>query len=367
MTVYTTSTKVYNKLGITSEDISSSIIDELITRSDEEVRQLTGRVDEAVASFTEIINGETLDVDKRWIDEGGRLSGRVAFIDGHYKAILKRFPVTEITNIFKLIRDAQIGNAFSFDTSENTFTDNTTEANSIEGTAFPAFATTVGIGDIFYVGSSFKFGGVSFNLATIGAGGVVVWEYWNGSSWTTLSVTEDTTDADDLNASGKMTWTIPSDIEKTTVNGIANTFWVRLRVTTAHSTSPTVRYMFFDKDSVIGEEIPPNVVDFESEGIVFLHANSFPDGFNNIKIIYKAGSSSVPVQIEELSTILAAMRAVANLTGGSFVDISSYSLGSKIVSVGEPWINLREAMNQLKEEYLKILNQIGRRVVIGSV
>ncbi|NIR02724.1 MAG: hypothetical protein GTN78_21405, partial [Gemmatimonadales bacterium] len=62
-----------------------------------------------------------------------------------------------------------------------------------------------------------KFTGVNIDLDPVGAGGTLDWQYWNGSSWTNLTVSETVSGAKDFTADGCVYFTQPSDWAKTSV------------------------------------------------------------------------------------------------------------------------------------------------------
>jgi hypothetical protein len=110
------------------------------------------------------------------------------------------------------------------------WTDDTAESQSAGGTPFSLLVLA---SDYRYFAHREKFNKLRFNLDTLGTYGTLTWEYWNGSSWTTLSVTDGT---NGFHQDGDVTFTPPSDWKPTTVNNIANKFWVRVSavsVTTA--------------------------------------------------------------------------------------------------------------------------------------
>lgn len=92
----------------------------------------------------------------------------------------------------------------------------------------------LGIGDIIYVGHDDWFKYATFNVATAGLDGVLAWEYWNGSSWSSTGMT-----VDNLTATGWRTITVPttaySSWTPTSVNGVTK-YYIRGRITTAYST-----------------------------------------------------------------------------------------------------------------------------------
>jgi uncharacterized phage protein gp47/JayE len=117
---------------------------------------------------------------------------------------------------------------FAYDLSITTFTDNSFEANMPSGVPFYAFPNPAGVGDCMYVGNVNKFASMRVDLSLGLVGNTVVWEYWNGSNWVTLTTTDDTSF---LANDGLVRWTVPSNWVNNTVNGV-NEFWVRLRITT---------------------------------------------------------------------------------------------------------------------------------------
>ncbi|MFC1727465.1 LamG-like jellyroll fold domain-containing protein [Patescibacteria group bacterium] len=113
------------------------------------------------------------------------------------------------------------------------------------------FATT----DYLYLGSDSKFTGVNYHLGTIGVGGVITWEYWDGDSWEDLAnVTDEIDGSDDLLVTnGSFYFDEPYDwVAKTltsgseSITGERELYWVRADVTTAFSTDPVLDRMWTD-------------------------------------------------------------------------------------------------------------------------
>jgi hypothetical protein len=121
---------------------------------------------------------------------------------------------------------------------DSSFTDRNTEARLEGGTAFNLLPTPAS-GDRLYIGMPVKFARAKFDLATLGVGGTYVWEYWNGSAWTSLSVTDGTSG---FTAAGTVTWTAPGSWATNAVNSVTQ-YWVRVRASANPSTTPTVNYL----------------------------------------------------------------------------------------------------------------------------
>lgn len=117
---------------------------------------------------------------------------------------------------------------------DSTFTDRTAAARLAGDAAFALFPTPA-TGDRLYIGHSVPFGRAKFGLVTLGVGGAYTWEYWNGSAWTALTVTDGTSG---FTQGGAVTWTPPSDWRTASVNSVTM-YWVRVRPTSVPSTAPT--------------------------------------------------------------------------------------------------------------------------------
>lgn len=103
------------------------------------------------------------------------------------------------------------------------------------------FAVAEAINDFVAIGlEEYRFGKVYFHLnsaGTQGAGGVVSWQYWNGSTWGALTVVDGTSGFTSADTVQILKITVPSDWAKTTVNGV-NGYWIRAIITTVYSTNP---------------------------------------------------------------------------------------------------------------------------------
>ena len=110
-----------------------------------------------------------------------------------------------------------------------TFSDISFEANLPSGAPVACLPPFVSTDDALYIGSDGRFDVLQFVIDQGMSGGAFVWEYWNGSAWTALSYTTDSTLA--LRQSGFLTFTKPSNWRDTQINATRK-FWIRLRVLT---------------------------------------------------------------------------------------------------------------------------------------
>lgn len=85
--------------------------------------------------------------------------------------------------------------------------------------------------DALYLGSEDNaFGGAMFNI-TGGYGFTMDWEYWNGSSWTSLSNVVDPSDGLHVDGEVSVSWDIPSDWAANNPGMGVTAYWVRAYVT----------------------------------------------------------------------------------------------------------------------------------------
>ena len=118
---------------------------------------------------------------------------------------------------------------WSFD-GTSTYTDDTTDINDV-GTADVAITNSVGA--ILYFGYDYKFNHMLILPSTASTGGASVWEYWNGSTWTTVTMSGSYA----ATAWQRFTWTMPTDWATTAVNS-TTLYWIRQRITTIYTTAP---------------------------------------------------------------------------------------------------------------------------------
>ena len=109
--------------------------------------------------------------------------------------------------------------------------------NSTDKTSTPLGTGTT---SAMYVSASTKFRAVYVNLKTAGVGVNVISEYWNGSVWSGLTMTDGTTG---FTQSGSISFTKPSNWIKNIPTGMDptyNYYWIRLRSSTNITTAPVV-------------------------------------------------------------------------------------------------------------------------------
>ena len=185
------------------------------------------------------------------------------------------------------------------------FSDQTTGFNDATDANFTPFPATEATSDYVAIGYSTKFNRVVFDnasgTAVQGVGGVVAWEYWNGTAWAALSgVTDGTSGFTAAKSDGQvLSFTAPSDWASTTLNGTA-AFYIRARVTTVYSTNPVYDQGFISGTFTLGE-----VVNFIGSGargrLVYVKADAAPALTG--RLIFAMDGTTVPLATDTLSAV----------------------------------------------------------------
>lgn len=125
--------------------------------------------------------------------------------------------------------DPRVGKCWT-DNGAGTWTNETTDINSSTSNDVPMHVT---VNSAIYFGHARQFAGMTLDVQTNPSGGASVYEYWNGSAWSALTVTGTISDNNSLY------WDPPSDWAATQVNSEVDGpwFYIRLRVATARTTA----------------------------------------------------------------------------------------------------------------------------------
>ena len=338
------------------EDITDSMCTNWIEDAEEEVDEKTGRYWGTSKTVTDYYDGrDTIDYPSTDRPFDSNVWEEKPYL------MLKEKPVLSVSNVYFLKRGCVFTKVFSYDTGTSAFTDETSDANSPEESTFFPFGSSPATGDIAYFGSGYKFMGLTIDLSILGTGSPVIdWEYYNGSAWADITETESTTGSSTFEASGKFTWTSPDSWTKNTVNG-TSAYWIRGKVSTTYTISPKINQASMDQDNVIREEVRLSSVDVNSFGKLTFLDKSIPDGVRNVKVKYLVGNSSVPRLVKELTVLFASLRVFSRLTGGSYNEFTSATLGSKAYTQGEQYVNIREVFIQTRKRISDVLRMLGER------
>ena len=139
--------------------------------------------------------------------------------------------------------------------STSTFVDETTDANSSTDADWTVFPSSEAIGDYVAIGHDEPFTKIAFDYAngTAGVGGVVAWEYWNGTAWTALPNVVDATAGFTTSAADNLavTWTMPTDWAPRVQSTGKALYYARARVTTVYTTNPILDQGFIPGTPVV--------------------------------------------------------------------------------------------------------------------
>ena len=101
----------------------------------------------------------------------------------------------------------------------------------------------VTVSDRLLIGYQIPFDTVNITLHTPRSGGTVTWQYWNGSSFSSLTLASDTTNR--LTTTGTVTFLPPSNWVPSVVHGSQSKYWVQITVSGA-STNPSLSKVYGD-------------------------------------------------------------------------------------------------------------------------
>lgn len=164
-----------------------------------------------------------IDVDGAETNGGGIVGGEVT--------------LTQAAAAYCVVDDGGVQATFSLSGAESGYTAN-----------YQLFPDSRADNDAIYFGHSVGFCEMAIDMATAAtySGNAVTWEYYNGSAWSALTISRDSTDttAQDglrpFQQDGAVAFIPPTDWAATTVDG-QSAYWVRARLSTAAATtnSPT--------------------------------------------------------------------------------------------------------------------------------
>lgn len=129
------------------------------------------------------------------------------------------------------------------------FTNETAEASSNAGSDMTLLPATPAVNDAYYFAHNEQFTRLKLDVsqAWVRSGYTIVWEYWNGTGWSSL-LTTDGAAVFDSTGENLVSWTLPGNWATTTVFGVGPLYYVRVRVTVAgtNTTAPTGRRVQLD-------------------------------------------------------------------------------------------------------------------------
>jgi hypothetical protein len=208
-------------------------------------RNATSASTTVVASVAISINGLTEGSRGSMTGDGGAEDG-VELLAGYANSsgvISGGFSGATPQDVIIKARNGGIINAAILHDEGGSDTDFTDEARDNVGVddvdLLPAVPAT---NDAFYFGGLAVFEEVEINVTTAGDTYILIWEYWDGGTWQTLTVTDDTNSFFTLGYN-RVKFTAPSDWATTSFASIGPFFYIRARVTTGGGTQPQAEKM----------------------------------------------------------------------------------------------------------------------------
>lgn len=371
---YATRAQARSLSGIEATEISNDDVDVFLAFADAEINR-RARVDYTTGAGTSKTYHFTMDNDL--YDAGYFLgTGVLGFDPGNAfnkdAIVLPDRPIKSLNRIRILNQTVSLDEVWSYDDSGSSYTDNTDEANAAGSDPFNVFAATPASSDIIYFGSGSKFGGLKFIYDTVGVENnavTVVWEYYNGSSWTTISVTADTSTADEFQAQGGITWDLPSDWSKTTVNSGGSLYFIRARLSAGdYTTVPKLEYAIIDQDTSVSSEINLNEVKVDKDSAIIVFPNrELSTGFRKIRVECTIGVTSVPSYVQELAAYLTAERMLLRIMSESSENTTGYEIqGVLRIQKGEGSVDNERALRNIQKKIKELWLLVGDHFEVVS-
>lgn len=132
------------------------------------------------------------------------------------------------------------------DNSLTSFVNDTRDANNSTANDAAFFPASPAVNDAPYFGHEEIFSQLKINVGTAGTGTyTVTWQYWNGSSWASLTNVTDGTTNFKTAGTNTVTYSIPNDWATTTIGGLGAYYYIRaLRDGGTNTVSPLGTQMF---------------------------------------------------------------------------------------------------------------------------
>jgi hypothetical protein len=123
--------------------------------------------------------------------------------------------------------------------------------------------------------------------------------------------------------------------------------------------------VFLNDDGTVADTMVENT-DFHywPDGKIQLIGNKLPVGIGKkkVKVVYTYGTITVPRNVKTLSAALTGIMVLCGMTGGSFHDVKSYTLGPKSVSFEDTNITLSKCLEKMENIRDRILDELGREL-----
>ena len=202
-------------------------------------------------------------------------------------------------------------------TAGGSFVEETVDFNDAGSNDCVPFAPSEAVSAYFAVGYRSRFAKLRIDTGTARVGGTLVWEYSTASGWTALSGVTDGTNTLSTTGLQDLTYTLPSDWVRKSLNGEAPAFYIRLRLTAASfSTDPLIDQGFI-------ADVIEHAIHFPSTGTLTIEEYEF-FGFGAVGAHKWMGeNSSAGLVTANLSGGGNLVAGEVELTGGGSITVNN--------------------------------------------
>ena len=178
------------------------------------------------------------------------------------------------------------------------FVDETADFNSSTINDVDPFPTADAVGDQFAIGFIQPFDQVTITVGTSGIGGVVTWNYFNGTAVVVLSgVVDGTTSFTVAPGTVTVAFTMPTDWERQSVNGSPLLYYIYAEIASGvYATDPIITQGFIDNDGAHDDyEVQVEILTTGTLGAgTFRYSLDDGRSFSGEFIIPTAGTFDIP-------------------------------------------------------------------------
>ncbi len=234
-------------------------------------------------------------------------------------------------NAVKFVTDQTASEVWQVAAGGPTFVNETTDFNDVGDNDFQPFPTGA-VTDYCAFGFTKKFNALVFDYAngTVGTVGVVAWEYWNGSTWAALGVTDGTNSFKSSAADAlQVSFSAPGDWAATSLNSGASLYYVRARVTTGYTVNPIL-----DQGYATGRASGITLRDLQTSATVVMPAGQRVTDFISDRSRFASLDTSAMLQTNVCIVPVTGVSQVArlpSLNAASYVGVGASPAGTGAV------------------------------------
>jgi hypothetical protein len=245
-------------------------------------------------------------------------------------------------------------------------------ANAYDGDTTSEEWMEIQTDDFLYIGH-----GTKFNKVTVTVGGtpndiasVMTAQYFNGSAWTAVSITDSTdSSGDTLKTSGDIIFTIPNDWEATTVNS-TETYWIRLDFSVNLSTAFSITEITVTRSNNQVLNIPALVANEWTTVMISISETTVPDSSSIKSIGLNVGTDkgACVFSIKGLwfsrTNVDSSSDTAFKMPGGKRINGLEAYAGNVDDPVTNPWIFTTDAVYEMQtqnsDQIVRVpLNELG--------